>query len=156
MMSTTTTENLTRPIRVYLKLPISKYYYELKGLTGLEEGENFSDIQTIGELQERQNKQSELIAQLLKENKTLRERAEQLEESYNRLHSSAVEILNDKRELKKTLEERNKYIDELECCGSYVNYYNLLAKYNRLQEMYNELMGKNLKLQKVIDALTEE
>lgn len=151
-----TNESLARPIRVYLKLPISKYYYEVKGLTGLEEKEFFSDITTIHELKERQNEQSKIITQLLKENKERRYRTEQLQLQYNKLNLDAVKLLGEKRELEKTLKSRNKYIDELECRGSYVNYGNLLARYNRLQEMYKELMEKNIKLHKIIDALMEK
>ena len=72
----------------------------------------------------------------------------------NELTEKLAKLEEENTKLKDTLKSRNEYIDELEDRGSYVNYCNLLARYNRLQEMYNELMGKNLKLQKIIDVIS--
>ena len=130
-------------------------------LTGLIEDNSLLTVNArltkkIEALNNNNKLQAEAISQLTKENKILKERIKQLNSDYNELNLEAVKVLDEKRELEKTLKSRNKYIDELETNCSFFNYYDLKTKLERSQEMYNELMEKNIKLQKIIDALTEE
>lgn len=128
-------EKFSKPINVFIKLGDEGPYYLLRNfppekLSKMSDNIDLSFLNAIDGLESIYNKQSAVVSRLLHEKDLLNKSINQLTKA-NKTKSNVILSLH---------EENRK----------------LRTKCRQATEMYNELMEKNIKLQKIIDALTEE